>query len=166
MVWNVEGIKMHEDSIESRLDNIEEVIVATRYRVNYTKADVDCLAKNIYYEAGNQSDTGKYAVATVTLNRLRVGRWGNTVCKVVYSPAQFSWTLSKRLRSPNPEVFERSRLIAIHSLQGARVKGLDRSLLYHADYIQAPKWADPDHKIGKLGQHIFYTKGKGSSIDI
>lgn len=165
LIWNIEGIKNREDMIEGRLDNIEQV-VNTRHTVQYTKQDVECLTKNIYYEAGNQKEVGKYAVATVTLNRLKVGRWGNTVCKVVYSPAQFSWTLLKRLRTPDPDNYAHCREVAIKALKGYRVKSLDRSLLYHADYIKAPNWADPVHKIGQIGTHIFYVKGKGSTIDI
>lgn len=159
-------IDQRTDELGSRVDQLEEVIVRTSHRIDYTKADVECLTKNIYYEAATESRAGKYAVATVTLNRLKTGRWGNNVCKVVYSKAQFSWTLLRKLRKPNPAVYDECHDIAISALHGDRVKGLNRSLLYHADYIKEPKWADPDHKIGKIGAHIFYTKGKGSTISI
>lgn len=154
------------DELGSRVDQLEDAIVRTSHRVDYTRADIDCLAKNIYYEAATESRTGKYAVGTVTVNRLKTGRWGNSVCKVVYSPSQFSWTLLKKLRKPDPTVYDECRDIAVSVLHGDRVKGLQRSLLYHADYIKAPKWADPDHKIGQIGAHVFYTKGKGSTISI
>jgi spore germination cell wall hydrolase CwlJ-like protein len=162
MVYNLTD---RTNAIDERLGFLEHII-KTETAVSYTQKDLDCLAKNIYYEAGNQDDVGKYAVATVTLNRLKSGRWGNTVCRVVYSPAQFSWTLLKRLRSPDPEIYARGRAIAQHALNGYRVKGLEKSLLYHADYIRDPNWADQKNKIGKIGAHIFYTKGKGSTIDI
>ena len=38
-------------------------------RVKYTPADAECLAKNIYFEAGVESTAGKLAVANVTINR-------------------------------------------------------------------------------------------------
>jgi len=154
------------DEINGRVDQLEEIIIRTSHRITYTKADVDCLAKNIYYEAGSESRAGKYAVGTVTLNRLRAGRWGDTVCKVVYAKAQFSWTLKKRLHKPDPGLYEECRDIAIATLHGDRVKGLDRSLLYHADYIKTPNWADPSQKVGQIGAHIFYNRGKGSTINI
>ena len=34
---------------------------------------IDCLAENIYFEAGHESQEGKVAVALVTLNRLSTG---------------------------------------------------------------------------------------------
>jgi len=154
------------DQLTDRVNQLEEVVVKTNHHLTYTSADVECLTKNIYYEAGNQSDIGKYAVATVTLNRIRAGRWGNTVCSVVYAPYQFSWTLLKRLRKPEPDLYARSREVAISALNGYRVKGLEKSILYHADYIKAPNWADPVHKIGQIGAHIFYTKGRGSNLEI
>jgi len=152
--------------LNDRVDQLEDVVVKTNHGIKYTKSDIDCLTRNIYYEAGNQSDVGKYAVATVTLNRIRAGRWGDTVCKVVYAKAQFSWTMAKKLHKPDPDVWQRSRDIAVSSLHGYRVKSLQKSLLYHADYIKAPNWADPSYKITQIGTHIFYTKGKGSTINI
>ena len=43
-----------------------------------------CLAKNIYFEAGNQPLAGKVAVAQVVLNRMEHSAYGDTVCDVVY----------------------------------------------------------------------------------
>ena len=165
LVFMVNSIMRHEQSVDDRLAKLES-IVRSGETVNYTNRDVDCLTKNIYYEAGNQDDVGTYAVATVTLNRLKTGVWGNSVCKVVYAPAQFSWTLLRKLNKPDPTLYARSREVAIMSLQGHRVYGLEHSLLYHADYIRTPNWADVRERVGKIGVHVFYNRGKGSSIEI
>ena len=45
--------------------------------------DVECMAKNIFYEAGGESREGKIAVAQVTLNRAQDPRFGKSVCEVV-----------------------------------------------------------------------------------
>ena len=45
--------------------------------------EVACLAKNIFFEAGNEPEEGKVAVGLVTLNRLQDGRFGKSVCGVV-----------------------------------------------------------------------------------
>lgn len=45
--------------------------------------DVECMAKNIFYEAGGESREGKIAVAQVTLNRAQDPRFGRSVCEVV-----------------------------------------------------------------------------------
>lgn len=45
--------------------------------------DVECMARNIFYEAGGESREGKIAVAQVTLNRAQDPRFGQSVCEVV-----------------------------------------------------------------------------------
>lgn len=126
--------------------------------VNYTPADEECLAKNIYYEAGFEPEDGKYAVAQVTLNRLKTRQWGNTICSVVYSKAQFSWTLKKNLHKPQGDAWMEARWIAHTVLaQNIRVAPLQDATYYHADYVN-PKWVKSVAKIQQVGQHIFYKK--------
>jgi spore germination cell wall hydrolase CwlJ-like protein len=45
--------------------------------------DVDCLARNIFYEAGSESTEGKVAVGMVTINRAQDPRYPQNVCGVV-----------------------------------------------------------------------------------
>ena len=148
---------------EARMDRMEEKlddIIQTRYTVKYTPQDRECLIKNIYYEAGIEDVKGKYAVANVTLNRLKSGQWGKNICQVVYAKKQFSWTLKKKLEKPDPKRWAESREVAVNALNGARVRGLDKSLYYHADYIKTPKWADKNHYVAQIGQHKFYNRAK------
>ena len=150
------------DMIEEKLDDIIQV----NEKVKYTKNDVECLTRNIYYEAGVEPEVGKFAVAHVTVNRLKTGYWGNSICKVVYAKSQFSWTLAKKLPRPNGKLWAESEEIARKVLAGHRVRGLTRSLYYHAIYIRDPKWVDPKHEAGQIVQHIFYNKAKGSRLEI
>ena len=68
---------------QERLDNLVDVIMSPIVDINISSKDVDCLAKNIYYEAGSESEEGKVAVAMVTINRVRDGRFGKSICSVV-----------------------------------------------------------------------------------
>ena len=45
---------------------------------------LDCLTRNIYWEAASEPFEGKVAVAQVTLNRVESGRFASTVFGVVY----------------------------------------------------------------------------------
>ena len=75
--------------------------------------EVQCLAKNIYFEARNQDEYGKFGVAQVTLNRVDSPRFPNSICKVVFQPSklpkkrhlcQFSWYcdgIPDRIRNKN-----------------------------------------------------------------
>jgi spore germination cell wall hydrolase CwlJ-like protein len=151
--------EMRMDRMEDQIEQLGE-IVKTDNRIKYTPKDVECLTKNIYYEAGVEGQTGKYAVANVTVNRVNSGKWGNDVCKVVYAKKQFSWTLQKKLPKPHPTLWEESKQIAVEVLEGTRVFGLENSLFYHADYIRHPKWAHPDEHILTIGRHLFYNNAK------
>ena len=55
--------------------NIYNVPVKVRYQElsKPLQKQIDCLAQNIYYEAGHESQEGQVAVAMVTLNRLSTG---------------------------------------------------------------------------------------------
>ena len=150
------------DMLEEKLDDIIQV----NEKVKYTKNDVECLTKNIYYEAGVEDHRGKFAVGNVTINRLKTGYWGNSICKVVYAKSQFSWTLAKKLPRPNSKLWAESEEIARKVLAGHRVRGLTRSLYYHAIYIRDPKWVDTRHEAGQIGNHVFYNKAKNSNLEI
>jgi spore germination cell wall hydrolase CwlJ-like protein len=131
----------------------------TTDQLAYTVKDEACLAKNIYYEAGIESEQGKYAVGQVTVNRLKSGRWGNDLCSVVYAKSQFSWTLKKKLEKPRGQAWMDSQWVAHRVLNGERVAQLDKAMFYHAEYV-FPRWRDPVAKIQQIGTHIFYTKAK------
>ncbi len=55
----------------------------------WNNKDVDCLARNIYYEAANESEEGKVAVGIVTINRVKDDRYANTICQVVHQHMAF-----------------------------------------------------------------------------
>lgn len=149
-----------------KLEHKMDDIVQTGETVKYTKKDLECLVKNIYYEAGVEDERGKYAVGHVTVNRLKTGYWGKTICDVVYAKAQFSWTLKKKLPKADPNVWAQSEKIALDILNGHRVHGLKKSLFYHATYIKEPKWVDVKHEAGQIGSHVFYNRAKGSNLYI
>lgn len=155
--------KLSEDveQVKQDVKEVQQVVLyKSKERLSVTDKEFECLARNIFYEAGIEERAGKVAVAQVTVNRLRTGRWGNDLCSVVYSKAQFSWTLDrkKRWKQPKGPLWQESLQVAhdfVH--KGKRVKGLEASTYYHADYVQ-PYWRNHVVKIQQVGQHIFYKK--------
>jgi spore germination cell wall hydrolase CwlJ-like protein len=137
------------------VNDIKEFLITSHEKIRYTAADKECLAKNIYYEAGVEDIRGKFAVAQVTINRLKAQRWGNSICKVVHAPKQFSWTLRRHHEKPRGDAWEHSRAVAAAVLSGVRVAPLKESTLYHASYVR-PYWVKSVVKIQQVGQHIFY----------
>ena len=155
----IRDVKTGQEQLNRRVERVEKVVlVKTKQQVALSAKELDCLAKNIYHEAGVEDRAGKVAVAQVTLNRLKEGRWGKDVCKVVYAKAQFSWTLDKKKRAAQPkgELWNQSLAVAREFQSGVRVKGLEDSTHYHADYIRDPNWAKAKQVAKQIGQHIFY----------
>ena len=125
---------------------------------------LDCLAKNIYHEAGNEPFEGKVAVAQVTLNRAANAGFPNDICKVVYQKnvvyekviCQFSWycETSTKTRPIHQSAYRESYEVAKKVLlEGFRLAGLTDALYYHATYV-SPGWKR--QQIAKIGNHIFY----------
>ena len=139
-----------------------------KVRSNYSYKDIECVARNVFFEAGTEEILGKIAVAQVTLNRLRTGFWGQHLCDVVYAPEQFSWT--KDIEKVTAEIkgvnWKDSMLAARTVLEnGARIRQLKHALFYHADYVN-PNWSDPKNRIGQIGTHVYYERAKGSWLEL
>ena len=165
----ITNIENNVASIHEDIQDIKTIIVEqSASPVKYTPKEFDCMARNIYYEAGVEPHVGKIAVAQVTLNRVKSGYWGDNICKVVYAKDQFSWTRDKKrawLQNKGP-AWEESKQAASQVLSyGMRVKPLKKALFYHADYV-SPNWRDNSKRITKVGQHIFYSQAKGSTLSL
>lgn len=119
--------------------------------------EMECLAKNIYYEAPDESYEGKLAVATVTLNRVKHKEFPKTVCGVVYQKGQFSWT-----KNPYPirdmKIYKEAKRIATEVLRGhKRLMSIQNAMYFHNTKV-VPKWSAQMVPIQQIGGHIFYVQ--------
>ena len=125
---------------------------------------LDCLSKNIYYEAGSEPFEGKVAVAQVTINRAESGQFPKDICQVVYQKnvvyervlCQFSWycETATMMRPKNTAVFKESEMVARQVLlEGFRLPSLKNALYFHATHIN-PKWNK--EKVAIIAGHVFY----------
>lgn len=133
-------------------------IVHTGQPFDHVSLDRFCLAKNIYHEARGESVTGQYAVAQVTINRVKHPLWPDDICHVVMQPWQFSWTADRdqRWTHPTDAAWYRAQQIAADVLDhGARVYGLDDAVFYHAVRVN-PAWGDRAYMIAQIDDHVFY----------
>jgi spore germination cell wall hydrolase CwlJ-like protein len=137
--------------------------------IKTVEKQLDCLAINVYREAGYEPFEGKVGVAQVTMNRVKDGRFGNDVCGVVYQKnvvmerivCQFSWACDSvhRNRPINKTAYNESYEVAKKVLlENFRLDVLNDALYYHATYVN-PQWKLD--KIGKIGQHVFYKQKEG-----
>ena len=154
---------------------IASTIFATAYPQNFRLFDityteltkdarnqVDCLAENIYHEAGYESEEGKVAVALVTLNRTQDPRFPKDICGVVkqktVGTCQFSWFCMAVNTNKKSVVYDKALDVALHVY--ANYENLEDitkgALYYHADYVN-PRWKL--QKTTVIGRHIFYKEG-------
>jgi spore germination cell wall hydrolase CwlJ-like protein len=134
----------------------------TSRSVDHEDLDLFCLAKNIFHEAGVEDELGMFAVAQVTINRVRNVNYPDTICDVVMQPAQFSWTSdhNRRWDHPTGPKWETAKRIARQVIkEGYRVPALQSAMFYHADYSK-PSWRDPSAVVAQVGTHIFYASAR------
>ena len=120
-------------------------------------SDILCLSEAIYHEARGEPWSGRLAVATVILNRVKSPLFPNSVCKVVRQPRQFSyWWDGKSDRMRNVG----ARLVALRMaqkvLEGLRSSDVGEALYYHTKRV-APHWAARFRQVASFGSHIFYA---------
>ena len=155
--------KIYKLKTDNMMYSVDVVSIKTREK------QLECLAMNIYREAGSEPFEGKVAVAQVTMNRVSHPNFPKDVCGVIYQKniimdrvvCQFSWFCDSavKTRPVNREAYKESYEVAKKVLlEGFQLDILKEALYYHADYVN-PRWGLP--KIGKIGNHIFY-KGKDS----
>jgi len=127
--------------------------------------DLNCLAENIYYEARGEPLDGQYAVADVTLNRVRSPLFPHTVCEVVHEArwdperrrfvAHFSWTEMEHIPTPIGPAWKQAMSIAMAAYDHAYSTEVPDALFYHATSVH-PYWADTKKPVATIGNHIFY----------
>ena len=138
--------------------------------VGVTAADrtkqLECLTRNIYWEAASEPFEGKVAVAQVTMNRVVSGKFGSGVCGVVYQKnvfyekvvCQFSWACetNHKIKPVSPNKWIESEEVAKKVLlENFRLPGLTQAMYYHATYVN-PGWRL--QRVTQIGQHIFYKE--------
>lgn len=130
----------------------------------------DCLAKNIYFEARNQSETGMIAVSHVVLNRVESPEFPDDICDVVTQAkirsdgslirhkCQFSWYCDGLSDYPREKVaWKHAKEIAddayrLHTVGFDITQG---STYYHAKNVN-PHWASAFERVVDIDDHIFY----------
>lgn len=140
-------------------------------------------ARTLYQEARGEPLEGQKAVAHVIVNRLRDGRWGETLASVCLWHAGFSGWFSPRkvagkaFRDPNfaaacrlhdddPLLVNLAQLLSAALLGEADPTG--GATHYYAKSTPEPDWVkgDPDHGVppatvcGQFGHQLFFKSVK------
>ncbi len=125
-------------------------------------ADVNCLAKAVYYEARGESAEGQAAVAQVVLNRTHRPSYPSNVCGVVFQGVnqggcQFSFVCDGAMRRPlEPAAWIRARQVASYALGGHVMRAVGQAISFHV----AALGSEGRGQIARIGSHVFFTPGK------
>ena len=125
---------------------------------NITEQDVECLAKNMFFEARNQGILGQLAVGMVTINRVVDKKYQNDICGVVWERKQFSWTHDGKSDRPKNKIAYAEAMSLALQLLDPDVMILDitdGATHYHANYVN-PNWSVYMKRIVEIKDHIFY----------
>ena len=152
-----------------------EVQEATKVAKFVDPKQLNCLAKNIFYEAGSEPLNGQAAVARVVMNRVQHG-FGKNPCAVVYQAntvdklvddemqkvklCQFSWVCeNKGDPNKNSAKYKQAEQVAYDVLAYDAYKDVvPRTALFFHNLNVDPLW--PYKQVAKIGNHIFYSKHK------
>lgn len=125
------------------------------------RAQAQCLALAMYWEAKAEGRSGMRAVGHVVLNRTRDERFPDSPCAVVYEGGegrgcQFSWYCDGRSDRPTePRNWRVAQALAAELLSGQLDDTTQGSLFFHAKRLKTP-WRVPRTKTVIVGNHVFY----------
>ncbi|MCB0412501.1 MAG: cell wall hydrolase [Bdellovibrionales bacterium] len=127
-------------------------------------SDLQCLTCNCYFEARGEPRAGQNAVIDVSLNRVGLPSWPNTICGVIHQPYQFSW-LNDRLSNVingNSDSARNCRAVSLARL------GLPAEYRLPADHFAAtylrPSWTRRMTLVEREGGHNFFALYANANI--
>lgn len=115
---------------------------------------VNCVAKVVHHEAGNQPREGKIAVAHVLLNRVKKG-FGDNVCAVAKQPGQF-FRIDRYHPDRKSDGWAEAVDVARDVLAGEARDISKGALYFHANWARPNGFFRSRTKVARLDDHDFY----------
>lgn len=112
--------------------------------------EIRCISLNIHHEARGEPLKGQIAIANVTVNRTKSGKFPRTACKVIRQAGQFGWYkrgVDYRLVTVSKEI----RQIAYDAITN-QLTDHSRGALYFND----KPFNFKTKLTTKIGKHYFY----------
>ena len=141
---------------------------------NYDAEDRDYMIRTIVFEAADEPEEGKIAVAYVILNRIKSGGWGDSIKGVVTSPWQFEPWMTRREEieklSPDAPSYKNAAQIADAVLAGqvpdptaGAMYFLNPTVVRERRGGSLPSWAQGEGQ--PIGNHTFYRPDEGVMLE-
>jgi spore germination cell wall hydrolase CwlJ-like protein len=125
------------------------------------RADLMCLARNIYHEARGQSEYNQKAVAWVTRNRVQITN--RSYCAVVFESrrvgnrrvGQFSWTVLRHVRRMERPAWDQAQRLAWHVMHAPQMHDITSGATHFYDRNAPPEWRRAGVNARQIGAHVF-----------
>jgi N-acetylmuramoyl-L-alanine amidase len=119
---------------------------------NYSKHEIDLLARLVRAEAQTEPFEGKIAVACVVLNRVESSLFPDTIKEVIYEPGQFQPVSNGEIHEPADE----DSIAAVkEALTEKRNIVPESTLFFYNPDIATSRWLDSRSTTVVIGQHVF-----------
>jgi len=113
--------------------------------------EVECVAKVVIHEAGNQSFRGKVAVAQVIRARIKDGRFPATPCAVTLQDGQF-FDVDAYHPSKTDKSWQEAVSISVQTLGGGFDDVVPGALFFHRVGYPMRSY----QRLSQVGDHVFY----------
>jgi spore germination cell wall hydrolase CwlJ-like protein len=142
------------NSADVQADNLSALVDA-HGTAETLDGDMKCLAGAVYFESKGESLEGQLAVARVIINRVKSGRFANSMCGVVYQPGQFSFVRGHGMPAipTASESWREAVAIAQIAMQDGWNSKAEGALFFHARRV-SPSWGK--RQLASIDNHIFY----------
>ena len=123
-------------------------------------AEIDCMARAMYFESNRSSRDGMIAVGSVVMNRVESSAFPNTICGVVGQKNQFApGVMSKSMDlGTAPLIMGAARAV----YNGERHPRITSSKFFHAAWYKAD--FNNIHYVATTGGNAFYEKRKPANV--
>ena len=124
--------------------------------IHSLELDVACYSTAVYHEVNTRTLEEKLGVINVIRNRVKSGRWGHSVCSVVYAFGQFA-VQDEEHEPVNKKAYLKTKLLVLDTVVFKKYANpVADSLYFHDDSIKEKhSWYGQSKKI-KIGRMIFY----------
>lgn len=117
--------------------------------------DVVCYASAAYHEGSNKQE--RIAIINVIRNRLNSGRWGHSVCSVVYATGQFVGVTDDSHEPVNEKTYLETKLLVLDTIIFHKYANpIADAIYFHDDSMPSKAHWFGKRKKTKIGRMVFY----------
>jgi spore germination cell wall hydrolase CwlJ-like protein len=129
--------------------------VATVAAASVDSRELECMAKVVHHESRGQPRRGQLAVAQALINRLKAGRFGDSICAVAAQRGQFFNVASYNPRRDTGD-WNLAEDVSRDALTGEAEQVAPGALFVRASYAAPNSFFRTRQRVTAVGGHIFY----------